>query len=180
MKSLLSGAAIVCAMTVGTAALGSIQDKAATTQPGSAGTDDTFMRTAAMDGLAEVEHGKLAAQNAASSDVKQFGQRMVDEHGKGNAELKNLAAKKNVTLPTELDAKHKAMQDKLSKLNGTAFDSAYMAHMVSAHKEAVSLFEREAKSGKDADTKAFAAKTLPTLQQHLKMAQDLSAKTSIH
>jgi predicted outer membrane protein len=77
----------------------------------------------------------LAAENAASSEVKQFGQRMVDDHGKANAELKGLASQKNVVLPTELDAKHKAMQDGLSKLKGPAFDDAYMAHMASAHKE---------------------------------------------
>lgn len=189
MKARFGAAVIVCAMTSGIAALGA-QDKPVTTKPGGMGAsqdakvampamsaDSTFMKTAAMDGMAEVEHGKLAAQHAASSDVKQFGQRMVDDHGKANAELKALASQKNVTLATELDAKHKAMQDKLSKLNGAAFDSAYIAHMVTAHKEAVALFQREAKSGKDAETKVFAEKTLPTLQEHLKMAQDLSTKT---
>jgi putative membrane protein len=186
MKAWLSAAAMLWAMTAGSAAVGSGQEPA-TTKPGAAAVqkdvekpamsaDTTFMKTAAMDGMAEVEHGKLAAQNASSSDVKQFAQRMVDDHGKANTELKSLAAQKNVTLPTALDAKHKSMQDKLSKLNGAAFDSAYLAHMVSAHKEAVALFEREVKSGKDAETKAFAEKTLPTLQEHLKMAQDLSAK----
>jgi putative membrane protein len=187
MKAWLS-AAIVCVMTVGPMALASVEEKSSTaglsaTEPGqdtkaakpTMSADSTFMRTAAMDGMAEVEHGKLAAQNAASSEVKQFAQRMVDDHGKANAELKSLASQKNVTLPTELDAKHKAMQEKLSKLNGAAFDSAYMAHMVTAHKEAVALFQREAKTGKDAETKSFAEKTLPTLQEHLKMAQDLSA-----
>ena len=138
--------------------------------------DSAFMQTAAMSGIAEVEHGRLAAQNAASGEVKQFGQRMVDDHGKANAELKGLASQKNVTLPAALDAKHQAMQEKLSKLNGAAFDTAYLAHMVAAHKEAVALFQREAKAGKDAETKAFAEKTLPTLQEHLKMAQDLTAK----
>lgn len=193
MKTWLSVAAMVCAMTVGSLALGRSQDKPATMRPGATGApqdpkaakpamsaDSTFMRTAAVDGMAEVEHGKLAAEHAASNDVKQFGQRMVDDHGKANAELKSVAAQKNVTLPTELDAKHKAMQAKLSKLKGAAFDSAYMAHMVSAHKEAVTLFQREAKSGKDAEVKAFAEKTLPTLQEHFKMAQDLSAKNKTH
>jgi putative membrane protein len=167
------------------------QDKPAPARPGTTGTpqdtkpattpkmgaDDTFMKTAAMAGMAEVEHGRLAAQNAASSDVKQFAQRMVDDHSKANAELQSLASQKNVTLPKELDAKHKAKQDQLAKLNGPAFHSAYMTHMAAAHKEAVSLFQREAKSGKDAEIKAFAEKTLPTVQEHLKMAQDLSAKT---
>jgi putative membrane protein len=162
-------------MTVGPAVLASSQQ---TETKSATSADSTFMKTAAMAGLAEVEHGKLAAQNAESSDVKQFAERMVDDHGKTNTELKSLAAQKNVTLPTELDAKHKAMQDKLSKLNGAAFDRAYMAHMVNAHKDAVALFEKQARSGNDAELKAFAEKKLPTIQQHLKMAQDLNAKAT--
>ena len=192
MKAMLTVAAVVCGMSVGPVAQdkpATTQDKPATTKPSSSGTaegtkpataamsaDSTFVKTAAMDGMAEVEHGKLAAQNAASNDVKQFAQRMVDDHGKSNEELRRLASEKNLPLPTELDAKHKAMQDKLAKLTGAAFDKAYMTHMVGAHKDAVSLFQREAKGGKDAEMKVFAEKTLPTLQEHLKMAQDLSAK----
>jgi putative membrane protein len=196
MKEWINVAAIVGAMTIAPAALAGVQDKPATTKPpatakpapmgtpqdtkataAATGADSTFIRTAAMDGLAEVEHGKLAAQNAASDDVKQFAQRMVDDHGKANTELQALASQKNVSLPKELDAKHKAMHDKLAKMNGAAFDSAYMTHMATAHKEAVTLFQREGKAGKDPETKAFAEKTLPTLQEHLKMAQDISAKT---
>jgi putative membrane protein len=178
--------AILFAMSIGPAAIARHQEPASAkpsapkqnpkSTEATMNADSAFMRTAAMDGTAEVEHGKLAAQNAASDDVKQFGQRMVDDHGKANAELKSLASKKGVTLPAELDAKHKAMQDKLSKLNGAAFDSAYVAHMVAAHKDAVALFQREAQTGKDAETKAFAEKTLPTLQDHLKSAQALAAK----
>ena len=188
MKACLSVAVVVCAMAVGLAAKGSTQDRPDGARPPATGAqqdtragmptsaDSTFMKTAAMAGMAEVEHGKLAAENAASSDVKQFGQKMVDDHGKTNTELKSLASQKNVTLPTELDAKHQAMQDQLSKLQGAAFDSAYMAHMVAAHKEAVTLFQNEAKTGKDPEIKAFAEAKVPTVQQHLKMAQDLSAK----
>ena len=84
---------------------------------------------------------------------------------KANDELKGLAAKKNVTLPASLDAKHKALQQKLEKQKGAAFDSAYMEEMVKDHQQAVALFQREAKSGKDPDTKAWAEKTLPTLQE---------------
>ena len=179
MKTWCGVAAIVCAMTVAPMATIQTQQDPKAAKP-TTGADSTFMKTAAMDGMAEVEHGQLAAKNAASNEVKQFAQRMVDDHGKANAELKSLAAQKNVTLPTELNGKHKAMQDKLSKLKGAAFDSAYMAHMAMAHKEAVTLFQREAKAGKDAETKAFAAKTLPTLQEHLKLAQDLNAKHKSH
>jgi putative membrane protein len=147
---------------------------------GTAGRGDTpdasFVREAAADSTAEVEHGRLATQNASSADVKQFAQRMVDDHSKANAELKGIASTKQLTIPAELTGKHKAMQDKLSKLKGAEFDKAYMAHMVTAHQQAVSLFEREAKTGKDEELKAWAQKTLPTLQEHLKMARDINAK----
>jgi putative membrane protein len=137
-----------------------------------------FIRTAAMDGMAEVEHGRLAAQNATHDEVKQFGQRMVTDHSKANDELKALASQKKVTLPTTLDGKHKAMQDKLSKMKGDAFDRAYMAHMVTAHQQAIALFQKESSGGKDAEAKAWAAKTLPTLKEHLQMARSIHEKVS--
>jgi len=138
--------------------------------------DSAFVREAAIGGMAEVELGQLGVKNASSADVKQFAQRMVDDHSKANDELKSLASQKNVTLPTALDAKHKAVHDKLAKLQGAAFDSAYMADMVKDHDADVAAFQREAKSGKDADVKAWAAKTLPTLQEHQKQAKDIKAK----
>ena len=134
------------------------------------------MNSAAIGGMAEVELGKLGVANATSSDVKQFAQRMVDDHSKANDELKALAGQKSVTLPAEVDAKHKAVHDKLAKAKGPAFDAAFMSQMVSDHQAAVALFQRESKSGQDAETKAWAAKTLPTLQEHLKMAKEVHAK----
>jgi putative membrane protein len=134
--------------------------------------DEHFIKEAAIGGLAEVELGKLASEKAQSADVKRFGQKMVDDHGKANDELKTLAKDKNVTLPTEIDAKHKAVTDRLSKLSGDAFDRAYMQAMLKDHREDVAAFRTESKSGKDGDVKAWAAKTLPTLEEHLKMAQD--------
>ena len=142
-----------------------------------ASADSAFLTSAAQAGMAEVELGKLGVANATSSDVKQFAQRMVDDHSKANDELKALAAQKNVTLPAEVDAKHKAVHDKLAKSKGPAFDTAFMSQMVSDHQAAVSLFDRESKTGKDPETKAWAGKTLPTLQEHQKMATELHAKT---
>jgi putative membrane protein len=86
--------------------------------------------------------------------------------------LKSLASSKNVTLPTEIDAKHKAVADRLSKLSGDAFDRAYMDAMLKDHREDVAAFRTESKSGKDSEVKAWAAKTLPTLEEHLKLAED--------
>jgi len=129
---------------------------------------------AARGGLAEVELGQLASEKASSDQVKQFGQKMVTDHGKANDELKSLAQSKNITLPTDTDAKHKATRDRLSKLSGAAFDRAYMQDMLSDHRKDVSDFRKESQSGKDPEVKAWAAKTLPTLEEHLQLAQSAS------
>jgi len=96
--------------------------------------DKTFMTKAAQGGMAEVELGQLATQKGQSDDVKKFGQRMVDDHSKANDQLKSLASEKGVTLPTSLDAKDRALKDRLSKMSGAQFDKAYMQAMVKDHK----------------------------------------------
>lgn len=136
--------------------------------------DHQFVMEAAQGGMAEVELGQLAADKAQSSEVKQFGQRMVTDHGKANDELKTLAQTKNITLPTDIGAKNKATKDRLSKLSGAEFDRAYMQAMVTDHRKDVNEFEKESKSGKDPDVKAWASKTLPTLQEHMQLAQSAS------
>ena len=136
--------------------------------------DKTFAMKAAQGGMAEVELGQLATQNAQSDDVKQFGQRMVDDHTKANDQLKQVAEQKGITLPTDLSAKDKAEKDRLSKLKGAQFDKAYMQHMVMDHKTDIAEFQKESTSGKDSDLKNFASQTLPTLQDHLKQAQQVS------
>lgn len=138
--------------------------------------DRAFVLEAGPGGLAEVELGKLAAQKGQSADVKRFGQRMVSDHSKANAELKKLAASKGITLPAEMNAEQKAERDKLAKLSGPEFDREYMALMVEDHDKDVAAFEEEAKNGSDPDIKSFAAKTLPTLQEHQRMSKDIKAK----
>jgi putative membrane protein len=125
--------------------------------------DEAFVMKVAKGGMAEVELGKLASEK---------GKRMVDDHSKANDELKTLATTKKVTLPSDLNPEDKALRDKLTKLSGRAFDQAYMKAMLSDHIKDVNEFKMEAKSGKDADVKAWAAKTLPTLEEHLKMARE--------
>ncbi len=134
--------------------------------------DSMFVTNAAKGGMAEVELGKMATEKASSDQVKQFGQRMVDDHSKANDELKGIAQQKNMTLPTEIDAKDKALRTRLSKLSGAAFDRAYMHAMLADHRQDINEFRMESKAGTDTDIKAFATKTLPTLEDHLKMAQD--------
>ncbi len=178
MKPLIMLIALACAFTCNVIAS---QEPAATKPrpevPGEkpASADAPFIGTAAMDGLAEVEHGHLATRNASSADVKRFAQRMVDDHSKVGDELKALATRKSVTLATKLDREHRAMRDKLAPLKGAAFDKAYMAQMVTAHLAAVALFQEEAKAGQDPDVKAWAVKTLPTLQEHVKLASSINA-----
>lgn len=135
--------------------------------------DKNFVMKAAEGGLAEVQLGQLATQNAQSDEVKQFGQRMVDDHTKANDQLKQVAEQKGVTLPTDLSAKDKAEKGRLSKLKGEQFDRAYMQHMVMDHKKDVAEFKKESTSAKDSDVKNFASQTLPTLQDHLKQAQQV-------
>jgi putative membrane protein len=143
---------------------------------GAAPNAKTFVDEAAQGGLAEVELGKLAADRAASPDVKQFGQRMVDDHSKANDELARLASSKGITAPTSVtNPKDQAMIDRLEKLSGSAFDRAYMQAMVSDHDHDVGAFKHYAEHGDDGDLKAWAQKTLPTLEEHDRMAKTTAA-----
>jgi len=141
-----------------------------------AAADTKFMKEAAMGGMEEVELGKLAAQKATDADVKSFGQKMVDDHSKANDQLQQLATQKGVTLPTGGSTQQKNDMARLGKLSGAAFDKAYVSLMVKDHKKDVAEFKKESKSAKDADLKSWAGTTLPTLQDHLKMIEDISAK----
>jgi len=120
-----------------------------------------------------------ATEKASSEEVKKFGQLMVDDHSKANEELKSLAESKKIDL-TKAQAGAKkngdAMSDKLRKLDGAEFDKGYIMMMVKDHEKDVKAFEKESKDGEDADIKAFAAKTLPTLQSHLEMVKELQKK----
>ena len=145
----------------------------ATTKTATMDADHHFAMDVAQAGMAEVELGQMAADKATNAKVKEFSQRMVTDHGKGNDELKSIASSKNITLPAEPNAKQKATKDRLSKLSGVAFDRAYMAEMVKDHQAASALFKKEASTGKDAEIKAFASKTAPTIDEHLKMARDI-------
>lgn len=141
-----------------------------------AAEDKKFVMEAAQGGKMEVQLGQLAAQNAASDDVKQFGQRMVDEHSKANQDLMQLASQHNVTPPDSLSAEGQKTYDQLLKLTGAAFDKAYMSHMVKDHVKDVAEFEKMSNRASNADVKTFASTTLPTLREHLQMARDVAKK----
>src|ERR1043166_5421213 len=133
--------------------------------------DSKFIKDAAAGGLMEVQLGKLAAEKAASPQVKEFGKKMEQDHSKANKELQKLASTKNVQIPHELEGKQKSTYDRLAKLSGDRFDREYMTTMIDDHKDDVDKFKKEAEKANDPDVKSFASKTLPTLEQHLEMAQ---------
>lgn len=144
---------------------------------GVAPSTQDFVTQAAISDMAEIESSKLAVAKGDTKD-KAFAEKMIKDHTETSAELKALVSggKVKATLPTAMDAAHQSKIDKLKGLSGADFKKAYDDMQVAAHKDAVSLFERYSKSGENADLKAFAGKTLPHLQMHLKMAEDLSKK----
>jgi len=155
---------------------GNIVDSTGNTSTGSPTTPSGFMTEAAKGGMAEIELSKVAASKTKNPEIKQFAQQMIADHTRASNELKTLAGKKTVTLPTEMDAMHKDMADKMSKMAGADFDKEYVNAMVADHEKTVNLFKTQSESGTDADAKAFAAKTLPTLQSHLTMIKGIQGK----
>jgi putative membrane protein len=141
-----------------------------------ASNQDSFWNDAAQAGMAEVMLANLALQKSTNDEVKQLAQKVVDDHTAANNELKDLAATKSATLPTEVNAKQKAAYDKLSALSADKFDMEFVKTMVKDHESAVKLFQKQSDKGTDTEVKAFAAKTLPTLQGHLEMAKSLNDK----
>src|SRR5215470_1788973 len=133
-------------------------------------SSEHFMQDAASGGQAEVSLGRMAANKAASPEVRRFAERMVKDHGAAGDQLKELAQRRGVSLSTRLDPADRELIDRLGKLSGPEFDREYMRAMVDDHEKDVAKFEREVKAGRDADVKAFAERTLPTLRQHLELA----------
>lgn len=142
-------------------------------------SDSTFVTKATQDGMAEVAIGKVAAERAQSADVKQFAQRMVDDHQKANDELKSLAEQEKIKVPSDMSKDQKAMQSRLEKLSGADFDKTYMREMVKDHENAVSMFEQYAKSGHNQQLKDWASKTLDTLKQHEQQAKETARQIGV-
>jgi putative membrane protein len=137
--------------------------------------DYKFLKDAATSGQMEVELGDLAKQKGMNQSVKTFGEKMVTDHSKANEELKAIASQKGVTLPAKLSHGERSDIEHLQKATGKDFDQDFASRMVKDHKKDVKDFEDAAKDLKDPELKAFAAKTLPTLQEHLRMAQEMES-----
>ena len=142
------------------------------------GQDKSFLKDAAEGGNAEVEGSKVALDKSSNADVKTFAQMMVDDHGKAGTELKGLADQKGVKVSDTPSITKKTEIKVLSERKGSSFDQHYADSIgVKAHQDTIKLFQKEVDKGSDADVKAWASKTLPTLQHHLEAAQALKAKT---
>lgn len=140
-------------------------------------SDAEFVQKAAIGGLAEVKMAKLAIERAQAPEVKQFARKMLADHTKANTELKRIADKKGMQVPTQLDADQQKNMEKLSSLTGADFDKAYMSMMVDDHRTDVAEFRQQAERGSDPDLKQFAMRTLPTLEHHMDMAKTDKAAT---
>lgn len=139
-----------------------------------------FVDTASALGLAEIENGKLALEKGESSQVRAFAQTMIDDHTKSNQELAEIATRKNLEVadgPTLMASAKKMI---LNLRDGESFDEAYANNQVKAHEQTIELYRKQVREGKDADLKSFAEKSLPQLEEHLKMARELSTEHATH
>jgi putative membrane protein len=136
-------------------------------------TDKDFLVNAASGGLLEVELGKIAQTNASAATVKSFGKQMITDHTKANTELMTLAKAKNITVPTVPGSEAQEHIQKLQGEKGADFDKHYVDMMVEDHKEDVEQFQKAADNAKDTAIKAFAAKNLPVLKEHLQKIQTI-------
>ena len=132
---------------------------------------------AAEGGMTEVELSKIA-EKSANPEVKRFAERMVRDHSAANAELTSIAAGLGIEMPKTLASEHQRIRHQLRSMHGKAFGQHYMRLMVDDHDNAVKLFRQEAGSAHNTELKQFAQKTLPTIEQHQKMALALSHRLS--
>ena len=139
-------------------------------------SDSDFAKKAAEGGMMEVDLGQLAAAKATNQDVKDFGNKMVADHGKANDELKALASQKGLTLPTTPGAEEKTTSNALEKKTGAAFDKAYMNDMVKDHEKDVKEFKNAVSKIQDPDLKNWASNTLTVIQGHLDLAKQVDSK----
>lgn len=141
---------------------------------GASSADKSFVKTALRGGMAEVELGQLAAQKGSSEDVKQFGQKMVEDHTKLGDQMKEVAGKIGVTPPTMLSPMDKALEVKLKALSGDDFDQAYIKAMVKDHQKDLAEFKKEAGSGTSAEVKNAASQGADVIAEHLSRIQKIA------
>jgi putative membrane protein len=165
------------------AQMSSSQSKTSTSTEGTttktkAAGERTFLREAGYADLAEVQLGQLAKQKASSPEVKQFAERMVNDHTKNYDQLKQVAQQEGVALPDKLSPRDEASKARLEKLSGKEFDHAYMQDMVRDHTTDVAKFKDESKENVSPAVKNYVDQTLPTIESHLKDARTVEPQTA--
>jgi putative membrane protein len=178
LESKLSKGVYVGCLTIFLSGLGSWavlahQDNGSSAPSRAEMSDTRFAREAAQGGMAEIQLGKLATARASNQMVKAFGERMVVQHGAAGDQLKAAAQKENITLPASVNSRDQQIYDRLAKLSGSAFDRVYAKDMVDDHEKDLQAFQNEATSGSDENVKAFAAQSIPMIQEHLNQAREM-------
>jgi len=130
-------------------------------------SDESFLKSAAEGGLAEVEAGKLAEDKGTTQTIKDFGGMIVKDHSTADQKLWSIAAGKNIKLPATPSVEQVATGERLKLLAGVSFDKAFIKNQIDAHRDTIALFKKEIASGHDPQAKKFATATLPILQGHL-------------
>lgn len=138
--------------------------------------DQQFVVQAAWAGTAEIRLSQLAKDRAGTDEIRDFGQHMIHDHTEANQELRQLAMNKGTPVSEELDQEHQEAMDRLKGLRGAEFDRAYLDVMIRDHRKVIAEFERETQQGGDEALRQWAGKTLPKLQRHLEMAEDIARR----
>ncbi len=140
--------------------------------------DRNFLMKAAEGGMMEVQLAQLAQKQAANDQVKQYAQKLEQDHSAANKQLMDIAQRRGVNVPSTLKPEDQQTIDRLSKLSGAEFDREYIRHMVKDHRKDVKEFDKESQKAMDTDVKTFAANTLPTLKDHLSKAEEIDRTTN--
>jgi putative membrane protein len=138
-------------------------------------SDETFIRNAAEGNMAEIKLGQLAEEKAQAPEVKNLAKRIVEDHTKALEEVKQTAQQESINMPTDVSHKDALVYDRLAKLSGPQFDKEYTAEMVKDHQKDISEYKRAETQVKNPASKEYAQHELPTLQQHLELAQHAQA-----
>lgn len=140
--------------------------------------DRNFVKEAAIDGMYEVEVGKIASEQGGDPAVKSFGRKLASDHSAANDELKQLSSARNLDLPGELPMAKQRSLDKLRKASGSQFDRQFIDKVaIKDHEKDIKRFEEQARKGKDPEIRAWAEKTLPKLREHLADARRLQGNS---
>jgi putative membrane protein len=138
--------------------------------------DRTFITTAAEANLAEIETAKMIEQKSKDPAVRDFAKRMVTDHTQASQTLATVAEMTGISLPASPSAADRTQEDELKKLSGAKLNKAYLRDELAGHKQVISAFESEIEHGQDEAAKNYAAQTLPTLEDHIRIAEDVAGR----